>query len=146
MIKAIELYLVTDKDGLAAIDFYERVFDAKILTKTTFGQAIPDCPEENKNLLLNAQLDIDGIRLQISDNNPEGYYIVGNNVSACLQVDDVDQARQLYDKLAVDARHIELELQETPWSPAYGIIVDKFGLTWQINTDIEGFVSETVNF
>ena len=28
MIKAIEPYLVTDKDGLAAVDFYERVFDA----------------------------------------------------------------------------------------------------------------------
>ncbi len=146
MIKTIELYLVTDKDGQAAVDFYAQVFEAKILSKTTFGQAIPDCPEENKDLLLNAQLDINGIRLQISDNNPEGYYVVGNNVSACLQVDDADQARELFDKLAVEARHIEMELQETPWSPAYGIIVDKFGLTWQINTDIEGFVSETVNF
>lgn len=146
MIKAIELYLVTDKDGQAAVDFYAQVFEAKILSKTTFGQAIPDCLEENKDLLLNAQLDINGIRLQISDNNPEGYYVVGNNVSACLQVDDADQARELFDKLAVEARHIEMELQETPWSPAYGIIVDKFGLTWQINTDIEGFVSETVNF
>lgn len=142
MIKAIELYLVTDKDGQAAVDFYEQVFGAKILAKTTFGQAIPDCPEENKNLLLNAQLDIGGIRLQISDNNPEADYILGNNISACLQLDDADQARELYDQLAQEARHIELDLQEMPWSPAYGIVVDKFGMTWQINTTIEGFVPE----
>lgn len=146
MIKTIDLYLVTDKDGQAAVNFYEQIFGAKLLTKTTFGQAIPDCPDENKDLLLNAQLDIGGIRLQISDNNPEAEYILGNNISACLQLDDADQARELYDQLAQGARHIELELQEMPWSPAYGIVVDKFGMTWQINTTIEGFVSENVNF
>lgn len=31
-------------------------------------------------------------------------------------------------------------------SPAYGIVVDKFGMTWQINIDIPRFVSETVKF
>ncbi|MGT2928682.1 VOC family protein [Streptococcus dentasini] len=140
MIKAIELYLVTDKNGLEAVDFYKKVFDATVLNLTTFGQAIPDVPDKNKDLLLNAQLDINGIRLQISDNNPEADYVLGNNISACLQLEDEKQARKLYDQLAIDARAIELELQETPWSPAYGIIVDKFGMIWQINTDIEGFV------
>ncbi|MXQ48941.1 hypothetical protein GRB29_06030 [Streptococcus pneumoniae] len=101
MIKALELYLVTNNNGLEEVDFYKDVFDAEVVSCTTFGQAIPDTPEENKDL---------------------------------------------FEKLADGAQAIDMELQETPWSPAYGIVVDKFGMTWQVNTDIPEFVSETVNF
>lgn len=146
MVKAIELYLVTDNNGLEAVDFYKNVFGAEVLTCTTFGQAIPDTPEENKNLVLNASLLFDGIRMQLSDNAPEYPYVQGTNMTACLQLDTVEEAQELYKKLTVDAQRIDMELQETPWSPAYAIVLDKFGMNWQINTDIPGFVSETVNF
>lgn len=61
-------------------------------------------------------------------------------------MDNVEEAKAIYGKLAESAQRIDLELAETPWSPAYGIVVDKFGMTWQINTDIAGFVSENVTF
>lgn len=146
MVKSLELYLVTNNNGLEAVEFYKDVFEAKVISCTTFGQAIPDTPEENKNLVLNAQLDIDGIRLQISDNGSEHAYVQGTNMTACIQLETVEEATVIYHKLAKDAQRIDLELQETPWSPAYGIVVDKFGMTWQVNTDIAGFVSENVNF
>lgn len=146
MVKAIELYLVTDNNGLEAVAFYKDVFAAEVLACTTFGQAIPDTPEENQNLLLNAQLDINGIRLQISDNGPEHTYVQGTNMTACIQLETVEEATAIYQKLTKEAQRIDLELQETPWSPAYGIVVDRFGMTWQVNTDIADFVSETVQF
>lgn len=146
MIKALELYLVTDNNGLEAVDFYKDVFDAEVTACTTFGLAIPDTPEENKNLLLNASLNIGGIRMQLSDNGPDYDYVQGTNMTACIQVDSVEEAQAIYQKLAIDAKRIDLELQETPWSPAYGNLVDKFGMSWQINADIPGFVSEKVTF
>lgn len=146
MIKALELYLVTDNNGLEAVDFYKDVFDAEVTASKTFGQAIPDTPEENKNLLLNASLNIGGIRMQLSDNGPDYDYVQGTNMTACIQVDSVEEAQAIYQKLAIDAKRIDLELQETPWSPAYGNLVDKFGMSWQINADIPGFVSENVTF
>lgn len=146
MVKAIELYLVTERNGLEAVDFYKNVFGAEVATCTTFGQAIPNTPAEKRDLLLNACLNIDGIRLQLSDNNPDHPYILGTNMNACLQFDTVEEAKAIYEKLVESAQRIDLEMQEMPWSPAYGIVVDRFGMTWQINTDIEGFVSENVQF
>lgn len=67
-------------------------------------------------------------------------------MTACIQLDSAEAAKVLYDKLAADAQKIDLELQETPWSPAYGNLIDKFGMNWQINADIPGFVSENVKF
>ncbi|MFA9493858.1 VOC family protein [Streptococcus sp. E17BB] len=146
MIKSIELYLVTDGNGLEAVDFYKDVFDAEVVAVTTFGQAIPDTPEEKSHLVLNANLNINGIRLQISDNNLDHPYIQGTNMTACIQLDRAETATALYKKLSQDAKEIQLELQETPWRPAYGIVIDQFGMTWQINTDIAGFESQTVQF
>lgn len=146
MVKSLELYMVTNRNGLAAVDFYKDVFNAEVVSLTTFGQAIPDTPEEDKDLLLNAQLFFDGIRLQLSDNNATTPYVQGMNMTACLQLESKEEARSLYDKLSLDAQCIELELQETPWSPAYGIVVDRFGMHWQINTDVPGFVSDQVTF
>ncbi|MEY8462158.1 VOC family protein [Streptococcus merionis] len=146
MIKAIELYLVTNNNGLEAVDFYKEALGAELVSCTTFGQAIPDTPEEHKNLVLNANLNVNGIRLQISDNGPQFDYIQGTNMTACLQLDSAESAKAIYDKLAAEAQQIDLELQETPWSPAYANLTDKFGMNWQINADIPGFVSENVSF
>lgn len=146
MVKALELYLVTNNNGLEAVNFYKDVFNAEVVSCTTFGQAIPDTPEENKNLVLNANLNINGIRLQLSDNGSQHAYIQGTNMTACIQLDNVEEATAIYKRLAEGAQRIDMELAETPWSPAYGIVVDKFGMTWQINTDIAGFVSENVTF
>ncbi len=30
-----------------------------------------------------------------------------------------------------------MPLQETPWSPSFGQVKDKFGITWQISTITE---------
>lgn len=146
MLKAIELYLVTDNNGLEAVDFYKEALGAEVVSCTTFGQAISDTPEDMKNLVLNANLTINGIRLQLSDNGPQHAYVQGTNMTACLQFDQADDATAVFNKLAVGAQAINLPLGETPWSPAYGIVVDKFGMTWQVNTDIPGYVSETVSF
>lgn len=37
MIKAIELYLVTNNNGLEAVEFYKDVFNAEVVSCTTFG-------------------------------------------------------------------------------------------------------------
>lgn len=146
MVKALELYLVTDGNGLEAVEFYKDVFEAEVVACTTFGQAIPGTPEEDKDKVLNANLNIGGIRLQLSDNGSQHAYAQGTNMTACIQVETAEEAAAIFGKLEQDAQRIDLPLGETPWSPAYGIVVDKFGMTWQVNTDIPGFVSENVQF
>lgn len=136
MITAINVYLVTDGNGREAVDFYQKVFDAEITNYMLWKDGVPDCPPAHQDLVLNAQLSFDGIRLQVSDENPDFTYQAGTNMSAAIIVDSVEAARSIYDKLAVDAKRIDLELQETFWSPAYANLIDKYGMMWQINAEI----------
>lgn len=137
MIKAIETYIVTDGNGVEAVKFYEDCLGAEVTNMTLWKDHVPNCPPKYENLLLNAQLVINGIRLMISDNNPEFPYILGNNITPTLIVDNVEDSKVLYEKISKDAKKIEMELQETFWSPSYAILTDKFGITWQINTEIK---------
>ena len=50
-----------------------------------------------------------------------------------LLYEDSEETRAVFDKLKVDGK-IEMELQETFWSPLYGNLFDKYGIQWQVST------------
>lgn len=136
MIKALEIYLVTNGNGQEAVEFYKNALGAELISLTFFKDHIPNCPKERENLVLNAQLKVGNQRLMISDENPDFEYKHGYNMTACIIVDSVEEAKKLYENLSVDAKNISMELQETFWSPAYANLEDKFGMMWQISTEI----------
>ncbi|MGT2949874.1 VOC family protein [Streptococcus cuniculi] len=136
MIKALEIYLVTDGNGKEAVEFYKEALNAEVISSLTWGEQIPDCPAERAHLLMNAQLKVGEQRLMISDENPDFDYKHGYNMTAAIIVDSVMSAQEIYSKLSQDARKIHLELQETFWSPAYANLEDKFGMMWQISTEV----------
>ncbi len=136
MIKAIEPYLVTNGNGQQAVEFYQHALNAKLVSITLWKDQVPDCPPAREHLVINAQLDVGGIRLMLSDDNPDFDYRIGSNMSAAIITDNVDTAQEIYNKLKIDAREIHMELAETFWSPAYGNVTDKFGMNWQISTEV----------
>ncbi|EHI70027.1 VOC family protein [Streptococcus ictaluri] len=136
MVTAINVYLVTNGNGKEALAFYKEAFNADIKNLLFWKDAVPDCPPERQDLVMNAQLDINGIHLDLSDENPDFDYQAGVNMTASIMVDNVKEAKELYHKLTVNAKAISLPLQETFWSPAYANFTDQFGMMWQLNTEI----------
>ena len=43
------------------------------------------------------------------------------------------KSKEVFEKIQ-EAGEVIMLLQETPWSPSYGQLKDKFGVTWQIST------------
>ncbi|MDY6232007.1 VOC family protein [Peptostreptococcus anaerobius] len=136
MIKEISPYIVLNGNGRDAVEYYKDVLDAEVRALTFWKDFVPNCPLELEQRVINAQLYINGMRIQISDNSPEFEYKYGENVTIALISDDVDTSKKYFNNLKKDAKEVVMDLQETPWSPAYGNIVDKFGVIWQINTEV----------
>lgn len=136
MIKSLEVYLVTNGNGKEAVEFYKDALNAEIISVSYFKDNVPNCPKEHEELVMNAQLKVGNQRLMISDENPEFEYKHGYNMTACIIVDNVEDAKSIYEKLSRDAKNINLELQETFWSPAYANFEDKYGMMWQISTEV----------
>ncbi|HFI0107817.1 TPA: VOC family protein [Streptococcus suis] len=142
MLKTMEVYLVTNGNGLEAIEFYKNALGAEVEQVNLFKDFLPDCPAELENHVMNAQFRLNGQRFMLSDNNPEMPYSVGDNITVALITDDAETAKDLFAKLSEGAMKITMDLQAVPWSPAYGSLQDKFGIHWQINAEVAGYGQE----
>jgi PhnB protein len=141
MLKNSYPYFVFDGNAAEAIEFYSDILDAKVLDITFFR----DMPEESdfemsdavKNLVMNATIRLPNSDVfMFSDNLPEMPFTVGNQITTALIFDNADESRDVFEKLSVGGT-VEMELQETFWSPLYGSLTDKFGNQWQIDTEME---------
>ncbi|HEM2809148.1 TPA: VOC family protein [Streptococcus suis] len=142
MLKSMEVYLVTDGNGLEALEFYKHALGATVEQVNMFKDFLPDCPAELENFVMNAQFRLNGQRFMLSDNNPEMPYSVGDNITVALITDDAETAQDLFAKLSEGAKQITMDLQAVPWSPAYGSLQDKFGIHWQVNAEVADFGQE----
>ncbi len=140
MIKEIHPYLVFNGRAKEAVTFYEAALNAKVLDLKTFGD-MPDnpeypTPEEAKGRVLNAHLKVNNTNLMISDTFPGQPYTVGSHITLAIIISNTEKTREVFNKLKAEGEVI-MELQQTFWSPSYGQVKDKFGITWQVSTEAE---------
>ncbi|MFD0698135.1 VOC family protein [Paenibacillus sp. GCM10027628] len=120
-----------------AIDFYVKALDAKVVYTLRFGD-MPGNPEsplppEKKDLINYAILKIGDSEIQLSDHFTGSSYQKGTQVTIVVQTNDKDQAAQYFEALK-DGGQVNDPLQASFFSPAYGNITDKFGVTFRILT------------
>ncbi|MCQ6265110.1 VOC family protein [Fictibacillus sp. WQ 8-8] len=137
MIVGLYPYLVTNGNGQEAVKFYEKALNAKVLSVQTFGDQ-PENPEypvpaEAKDRVMNAHLKVGDHDLMLSDTFPGMPYETGDQVTVAITIDSVETSKEVFEKLK-EGGQVIMELQETFWSPSYGQLKDKFGVTWQIST------------
>jgi len=131
-------YLVLDGNARDAIHFYEKALDAQVIMLQSFGD-MPEnpefpLPEEAKNLVGHAMIKVGETDVMFSDTFPGQPVQKGNNVTICISLNDAEKAKRIFDALQ-DGGTVNTPLHETFFSPAYGSVTDKFGITFQIFTE-----------
>jgi PhnB protein len=127
-----------DGNAHEAIQFYEKALEAQVLFLQTFGE-MPENPDfplpaDAKNLISHATIKVGETDLMFSDTFPGQAHQSGTQVTICITTDDRDQAHKMFEALKQDGQVI-MPLQETFFSPAYGSVIDKFGIYFQIFTE-----------
>lgn len=138
MSKRLIPYIMMDGNAKEAIEFYEKALDAQLLFIQTFGE-MPENPDfpipaEVKERVGHATLKVGETELMFSDTFPGSPFSSGNQVSICITTDSVEQAQKMFDALQQGGQ-VGMPLQETHFSPAYGNVTDKFGVTFQMFTE-----------
>lgn len=131
-------YLVMDGNAVEAIRFYEKALGAKLVYSQKLGD-LPEDPEfpvspEVKDRITHARLQVGDSELMLSDTFPGQPHQTGTQVNISVTTNDPDKARYIFDTLADDGR-VDMPMQETLFSPAYGQVTDKFGVPFQIMTE-----------
>lgn len=116
-----------------AITFYERVFNGQDKRIMRYKDAPPNpdfpIPDSMKEYVLHAEMTICGTKVSFSDTQ-QGI-IPGNMISLAINFPTVDEVQDTFHKLKEEGE-ILMELSPQFFSPMYGWVKDKFGISWQI--------------
>src|SRR5688572_27044016 len=127
-------YLIFTGDCAQAMRFYERVLGGNLDIRT-HGESMPPehVPPGAENLILHARLEFDGNALMASDDQVGAPKKESAGFSLSLSYNDAAEANRIFKALAEGGR-ITMPFAETFWSPGFGMMVDRFGVPWMVNT------------
>ncbi|WP_232696470.1 VOC family protein [Brevibacillus daliensis] len=143
---SVDAYLNFNGNCREAVEYYAEVFGTEKPEMMTFGETPPSpeftLPEEAKHLIMHTRLSISGSNIMFSDVFPGMPFVVGNNISLAIVSNNKDEIQSIFTKLK-EGGTVGMELQETFWSKYYGMVTDKFGITWQLNLGMENCEDKT---
>ncbi len=141
-------YLQFPGNATEALNYYQNLLPNVTVKKVTFA-AMGDNPNlpltsDEKNMIMEAQLEFLDNVLMLSDVPPFmsdmiGELINGNRLIISLIDGDPAINKIIFDKLATEGTLI-MPLSEVPWSINFGMLIDKFGITWKFNSSATTFL------
>jgi PhnB protein len=125
-------YLSFKDNAREAMEYYQGVFGGKLDLQTFKDLHAAQDPAE-ENLVMHSVLTGDnGITFMASDTPARMEYAPGSNFSMSLSGDDESALSGYFNKLA-DGGKVTMPLEKAIWGDTFGMLVDKFGVTWLVN-------------
>lgn len=128
-------YLNFRGDAKDAMQFYHSVFGGDLVSNTFAEFGMPVDPSE-ADLVMHSQLTTpSGFTLMGSDTPSHLDWSKGENAfSVSLSGSDAENAELsgYFEKLA-EGGEITQPLVAAPWGDSFGMLVDRFGVTWLVN-------------
>ena len=113
---------------------YQRILGGTLATMLTYGES-PMANQVDSRwhdrivhaTLRSGEIELNGTDvLSTDDIKPQGFFVT-------LTVENSARAHQIFSMLA-EGGAIGFPFQPTFWSPGFGVVVDQFGMPWEINS------------
>lgn len=115
------------KDTREAVAYYISVFGGKV-TYTMLGKDTPNCPEDQLERVMHLQYELNGYQFFMADEDVEDL----GRIHLHLDFEDKDEMTKAFNKMKVEGNVVQ-ELGETHWGAVFGVIKDKYNITWQFH-------------
>jgi PhnB protein len=130
--RVLQPYLFFDGRCDEALAFYSKALDAELITITRFKDNPDPAMREPRmdDKVLHAAFRIGGTSIMASDGRCEGQPTF-QGFALSLRVPTEVEADQVFAALA-DGGQVQMPLAKTFFSPRFGMVVDRFGISWMI--------------
>ncbi|MGQ0609901.1 MAG: VOC family protein [Paracoccaceae bacterium] len=127
-------YIAFSGNAREAMTYYAEVFGATDLQIMEFADAPPDQrPSGHEGLVMHAQFSAGPGAPFMGCDVPQVYGTGGMGSSSVFHAArDGAEARRVFAALASGGQ-VSMELGATFWSPAFGMVTDRFGTRWMIS-------------
>lgn len=117
-----------------AVEFYRKAIGAELRMMMRFKEAPEkdtDLPECFQDKVMHASLQIGDTVLMASDGRCEGTATF-EGFSISITVPDEAEAERVFAALS-EGGLVTLPLEQTFWSPKFGMLQDRFGVSWMVS-------------
>jgi PhnB protein len=133
--QTIQPYLSFNGRAEEAIDFYRRALGAEVEMMMRFKDSPEPCPEGmvppgSENKIMHACIKVGGSPIMASDGNCQGQASF-QGFSLSYTASDEKTADRVFHALA-DGGEVRMPLNKTFFSPRFGMVADKFGVSWMV--------------
>lgn len=136
----VQPYLNFDGRTEEALEFYKKALGVQVVMLMRMKDNPEPCTEGGglppgaENKVMHACFMLGESSIMASDGCSKGEPTTFSNFSLSIGLADEAKAKEYFDALAVGGR-VDMPLMKTFWAALFGIVVDKFGLTWMINVE-----------
>ena len=133
---SVEPYLMFNGRCQEALDFYAKAIDAEIQCAMRFKDS-PEPPPSGtlppgfENKIMHATFRVGKTTIMASDGCEAGPAKFAG-FSLALAVFSEEEADRYFSALAAGGK-VTMPLAKTFWSPKFGMVEDKFGISWMVN-------------
>lgn len=131
----VNTYLAFNGQCKEAFQTYERILGGKITFMMTNGESpmADKTPPEMKDRIMHVRLETPGGILMGAD-HPQGRAVKPSGFSVSVSVKDKAEAERIFKAMSEGAQ-VQMPLQQTFWSPAFGMLIDRFQIPWMVSCD-----------
>lgn len=135
---SLAIYLHFNGNCRDAFEFYRSIFGGEFEMISTFREGPPDMgiPEEELDQVMHVSYPIGSSVLMGSD-VPAQFApppVQGSNFSVSYTPESREKADELFVKLS-DGGAVTMPMEDQFWGAYFGACIDKFGISWQLNTE-----------
>jgi PhnB protein len=129
----IRAHLSFDGQCEAAFRAYQGILGGGIVTMLKYGESpmAAQSPVEMHDKIVHATLRLEDQELLGTDVAPDDFERP-QGFSVVLELPSPAEGQRIFGALA-EGGSIRVPFQKTFWSPGYGMLVDRFGVPWEIN-------------
>ena len=131
----ISPYLSFNGDCAAAFTFYQQCLGGKIITMQTHGES----PMKDHvapgwhDKVIHARLEV-GNSVVMGSDTPPPHYAPPQGTYVSISVPSVADGQRIFSALGEDGK-VSMPFAKTFWSPGFGILIDRFGVPWMVNSE-----------
>jgi len=127
-------HITFNGDCEEAINFYKDAFGGEI----EFAQTYRDSPMEDRvpedylEKIMHSTFAAEGVKFMAADAVPGYERPAGGSIDLSIDFASTEQENEVFDRLS-QGGEILMPLQDTFWGAHFGMLKDRFGITWMFN-------------
>lgn len=119
-----------------AMNFYAEALNGAIIAISRYGDSPMPSDDDYKDKVIHGRIQFGDNVIMISDTFKGNVVQTDGNIQLSIELSEEGQIDGLFKKMA-EGGTVTMELQDTFWGARFGMLKDKFGVSWMFNYELK---------